>query len=73
MFEDLLALAARLHDEGKRAALWQRAFKAPVDGRPYAKTKGPIDFDILDATNEYKDAGGTRKGSRVHAARFKAM
>jgi CRISPR-associated endonuclease/helicase Cas3 len=46
--EDLLALAARLHDEGKRAARWQRAFKAPVDGRPYAKTQGPIDFDILD-------------------------
>lgn len=45
---ELLALAARLHDEGKRAARWQRAFKAPVDGRPYAKTRGPIDFDILD-------------------------
>jgi CRISPR-associated endonuclease/helicase Cas3 len=47
-YEDLLALAARLHDEGKRAARWQRAFKAPLDGCPYAKTKGPIDFDILD-------------------------
>jgi len=47
-YEDLLALSARLHDEGKRAATWQRAFKAPVDGRPYAKTRGPIDFDILD-------------------------
>lgn len=46
--KDLLALAARLHDEGKRAARWQRAFKAPIDGRPYAKTEGPIDFDILD-------------------------
>jgi CRISPR-associated endonuclease/helicase Cas3 len=48
---NLLALAARLHDEGKRAARWQRAFKAPADwkeGRPYAKTKGPIDFDLLD-------------------------
>jgi CRISPR-associated endonuclease/helicase Cas3 len=47
-YEHLLALAARLHDEGKRAATWQRAFKAPIDGRPYAKTEGPIDFDILD-------------------------
>src|SRR5690606_22617101 len=46
-----LALAARLHDEGKRAARWQRAFKAPEDWvhhRPYAKTQGPIDFDLLD-------------------------
>jgi len=47
-YEDLLALSARLHDEGKRAPRWQGAFKAPIDGRPYAKTKGPIDFDILD-------------------------
>lgn len=45
---NLLALAARLHDEGKRGVRWQRAFKAPIDGRPYAKTNGPIDFDILD-------------------------
>lgn len=44
----LLALAARLHDEGKRSVRWQRAFKAPSDGRPYAKTNRPIDFDILD-------------------------
>ena len=41
-------MAARLHDEGKQSPRWQRAFRAPVDGRPYAKTKGPIDFDILD-------------------------
>jgi CRISPR-associated endonuclease/helicase Cas3 len=47
-YEDLLALAARLHDKGKGTTRWQRAFKAPIDGRPYAKTKGPIDFDILD-------------------------
>lgn len=45
---DLIILAASLHDEGKRAARWQRAFKAPIDGRHYAKTKGPIDFDLLD-------------------------
>lgn len=46
----LLALAALLHDEGKRAARWQRAFGAPPDWKdgPYAKTKGPIDFDLLD-------------------------
>ena len=45
---DLLALAARLHDEGKRAQQWQRAFNAPINGRPYAKTRGPINFAMLD-------------------------
>ncbi|MCC7411572.1 MAG: type I-U CRISPR-associated helicase/endonuclease Cas3 [Gammaproteobacteria bacterium] len=45
---ELLALSARLHDEGKRAAQWQNAFGAPADGRPYAKTRGPINFDLLD-------------------------
>lgn len=46
-YAELLALAARLHDEGKRAARWQRAFHAP-DARVYAKTSGPIDFRLLD-------------------------
>jgi CRISPR-associated endonuclease/helicase Cas3 len=44
---DLLALAARLHDEGKRAPRWQRAFHAPRGG-VYAKTEGPIDYRLLD-------------------------
>jgi CRISPR-associated endonuclease/helicase Cas3 len=43
----MLAIAARLHDEGKRAPRWQRAFNAPSDGI-YAKTEGPIDFKLLD-------------------------
>lgn len=43
----VLALAARLHDEGKRALRWQRAFHAPGDG-VYAKTPGPIDQTLLD-------------------------
>jgi CRISPR-associated endonuclease/helicase Cas3 len=45
---EALALAARLHDEGKRARIWQRAFHAPKDGRVYAKTEGPIDYRLLD-------------------------
>lgn len=45
--EDILALAARLHDEGKRSARWQRAFNAPKDG-VYAKTEGPINQGLLD-------------------------
>jgi CRISPR-associated endonuclease/helicase Cas3 len=44
---DALALAARLHDEGKRAVLWQRAFNAPAGG-VYAKTEGPINYRLLD-------------------------
>jgi CRISPR-associated endonuclease/helicase Cas3 len=44
---EVLALAARLHDEGKRAARWQRAFHAPKDG-VYAKTEGPIYYRLLD-------------------------
>ncbi|WP_203167840.1 type I-G CRISPR-associated helicase/endonuclease Cas3g [Steroidobacter gossypii] len=43
-----LALAARLHDEGKRSRRWQRAFRAPPGEELYAKTKGPIDFALLD-------------------------
>lgn len=47
-----LMLAARLHDEGKRSNRWQRAFNAhkadeTID-RPLAKTKGPIDQNLLD-------------------------
>ena len=34
----MLALAARLHDEGKRSKRWQQAFGAPTDGKVYGKT-----------------------------------
>jgi len=49
----VLVVAARLHDEGKRAARWQRAFHAPPaptddPGRVYAKTKGPVNVSLLD-------------------------
>jgi CRISPR-associated endonuclease/helicase Cas3 len=63
-YEDLLALAARLHDEGKDTTRWQRAFKAPIDGRPYAKTMGPIDFDILDG---YRHELGSLPYLETHA------
>jgi CRISPR-associated endonuclease/helicase Cas3 len=46
-YENILALAARLHDEGKRSPRWQRAFNAPKDG-VYAKTEGPINQGLLD-------------------------
>jgi len=48
-----LAIGAGLHDEGKKAPRWQRAFKAPRDAQkfglscPLAKTRGPICQAIL--------------------------
>jgi CRISPR-associated endonuclease/helicase Cas3 len=35
-----LEIAARLHDLGKKRALWQRAMNAPGNGMIYAKTEG---------------------------------
>lgn len=46
VWEDVLALAARLHDEGKRAERWQSAFNAER-GASYAKTRGPINQKLL--------------------------
>ncbi len=43
----VLSIAARLHDEGKKARAWQAAFNAPRDGNIYAKTKGPISYAFL--------------------------
>ena len=44
----VLVTAARHHDEGKRAPRWQRAFSAPAEGAPYAKTKGPFRRHVLN-------------------------
>jgi CRISPR-associated endonuclease/helicase Cas3 len=46
-YPKVLTIAGRLHDEGKRARRWQRAFNAP-DGAVYAKTMGPINQRLLD-------------------------
>jgi len=39
--EQAVILAAKFHDEGKRASVWQRAFSAKPD-KIYAKTTGPF-------------------------------
>ncbi len=48
-FIQMLEIAARLHDEGKRAGRWQKAFNAPREGGPFAKTPGPINQALLDS------------------------
>ncbi|MEC9345243.1 MAG: type I-U CRISPR-associated helicase/endonuclease Cas3 [Pseudomonadota bacterium] len=47
---DAIVIAARLHDEGKRARRWQDAFHTARDGRPFAKTgsRRPPDLKLLD-------------------------
>ena len=46
-YADMLGIAAGLHDEGKRARRWQRAFNAQGPG-DYAKTRGPVNTALLD-------------------------
>jgi len=46
-YKGVLARAARLHDEGKKAARWQRAFGAPLKDGPYAKTTRRPNIEML--------------------------
>jgi CRISPR-associated endonuclease/helicase Cas3 len=72
---EALAIAAFLHDEGKRASRWQRAFKASRDAKTYglsgplAKTRGPIDQAILD---RYRHEFGSLPYAEAHVG-FKAL
>lgn len=64
---EALGLAARLHDEGKKADRWQRAFHANRSGLagPLAKTSGPIDHAILDG---YRHELGSLPFAEAHPA-----
>ena len=44
----MLRAAALHHDDGKKASRWQRAFNAPREGGPYAKTAGPLNHRVLN-------------------------
>lgn len=46
-YTEMLAHAARLHDEGKKAKRWQSAFHAPPDG-VYGKTRSRPNIALLD-------------------------
>ncbi len=72
---EALAVAAFLHDEGKRASRWQRAFRAPHEKdktgayKIFAKTRGPINQQILDG---YRHEFGSLPYAESHV-RFKAL
>jgi len=64
---DALAVAAALHDEGKRAARWQRAMRAPNDA-VYAKTLGPMNPRLLDGyRHEFGSLRWAEQDPRVRA------
>ena len=51
----MLRAAALHHDDGKEAPRWQRAFNAPNEGGPYAKTAGPLNRHVLNGyRHEFK-------------------
>ena len=60
---DALAIAARLHDDGKAAARWQNAMNAPKDGRPYAKTCGGGSWRLLEGYRH--EFGSLLRGERM--------
>jgi len=65
---DLLALAAVLHDEGKKAANWQRAFRAPKDKRPLGKTTSrPIQSILARYRHEMGSLPYAERDARITA------
>lgn len=67
-YQEMLEVAARLHDEGKRAVRWQRAFNAPAGG-PYAKTTSRPNQSLLDG---YRHELGSLPYAERHP-RFRAL
>ena len=56
-YKIMLTAAARHHDDGKSASRWQRAFDAPQEGGPYAKTTHSPNLHLLDGyRHELKSA-----------------
>lgn len=66
---EMLKVAAVVHDEGKRASRWQRAFNAPEGKGAYAKTRGPVSFALLDG---YRHELGSLPFAAEHP-RFQAL
>jgi CRISPR-associated endonuclease/helicase Cas3 len=67
-YAEMLEIAARLHDEGKRADRWQRAFHAPRGGGVYAKTTGPLSRSYLGGyRHEFGSLPYAEKDAALHA------
>lgn len=67
---EMLAVSARMHDEGKQAERWQKAFGAPGGGNPpYAKTTRRPKFAVLDG---YRHELGSLPHAEAHE-RVKAL
>lgn len=65
---ELLELAAVLHDEGKKAERWQRAFRVPRDKRPLAKsTSRPIQSILAGYRHELGSLPFAERDPRVVA------
>jgi CRISPR-associated endonuclease/helicase Cas3 len=65
---ELLALAAVLHDEGKRPERWQRAFRVPVDQRPLGKsTSRPLQSVLAGYRHELGSLPYAERDPRVAA------
>lgn len=65
---ELLALAAVLHDEGKKAERWQRAFRAPAEKRPLGKTTSrPIQSILAGYRHELGSLPYAERDARVAA------
>jgi CRISPR-associated endonuclease/helicase Cas3 len=64
-YVEMLGIAAHLHDEGKRAKRWQRAFNAESGG-VYAKTRGPVNVALLDGyRHEFGSLPHAKKDARL--------
>lgn len=67
-FAQVLLAAARLHDEGKRAERWQRAFFAPRTGKAYAKTPNRPSHAILGGyRHEFGSLSYAERHPRIQA------
>lgn len=67
-YAECLATAARLHDEGKKAERWQRAFGVKLGQPPLAKTTGRPNLQYLEGyRHEFGSLPDAEKHPRVKA------